>query len=73
MTLKELLKEYSKLFPNDGFFPEWFDIQNEEKIEMLKEAIKDKKDLSQTKIFEKYQEKVIDYTRNLKLFWLFFK
>lgn len=60
MTLKELLKEYSKLFPNDGFFPEWDEATNEDKIEMLNEAIKDKKDIAETKIFkEKYEEKVL--------------
>lgn len=58
--VKELLKEYFTLFPNDGLFPEWNDIPNEEKKEMLKEAIKDKKDIAETKIFkEKYEEKVL--------------
>jgi hypothetical protein len=58
--LDELLKEYFKLFPKDNFFPEWYDASNEDKIEMLKEAIKEKKDISETKIFkEKYEEKVI--------------
>lgn len=60
MTLKELLKEYFKLFPNDGLFPEWDEATNEDKIEMLNEAIKDKKDIAETKIFkEKYEEKVL--------------
>ena len=58
--VRHLLEEYYKLFPNEQLFPEWFDISNSEKIEMLNEAIKDKKDLSQTKVFDKYQEKVID-------------
>lgn len=56
--LKELLEEYYQLFPNDGLFPEWFEIPENEKIEMLKEAIRDKKDLSQTELFKKYEEKV---------------
>jgi len=58
--VRQLLEEYYKLFPNEQLFPEWFDISNREKIEMLNEAIKDKKDLSQTRIFDKYQEKVTD-------------
>lgn len=58
--MEELIKEYYKIFPNTHFFPEWFEILKQEKIEMLKEAIKDKKDLSQTKLFKKYEEKVID-------------
>lgn len=58
MEEKELLKEYYKMYPNDGLFPEWFDMTAEEKIEMLKEAIKDKKELSQTKIFSRYYERV---------------
>jgi len=57
-SIKQLLEEYYKIFPNDGLFPQWFDIPNDEKIEMLKEAIKDKKDLSQTKVFDKYCERV---------------
>ncbi len=60
MTEKELLNEYFKLFPNDGLFPEWLDAPSEDKIEMLKEAIKDKKDIPETKLFkEKYEEKVL--------------
>ena len=57
--LEELIKEYYKLFPNARFFCEWFDIPTEDKIEMLKEAIKDKKDITQTKLFEEHTEKVI--------------
>ena len=57
--LNQLIEEYYTIFPNANFFPEWFDIPNKDKIEMLKEAIKDKKDLSETKLFDKYQEKVI--------------
>ena len=60
VIMEELLKEYFILFPNDGLFPEWFEIPDEEKIEMLKEAIKDKKDISQTKLFKKYEETVSD-------------
>lgn len=56
--LKDLIDEYYKLFPNDGLFPEWFDIPNREKIEMLKEAIRDKKNLTETKLFKKYEEGV---------------
>ena len=59
VELKTLLDKYYKLFPNEQFFPEWFDISNREKIIMLKEAIQEKKDLSQTRLFDKYQEKVI--------------
>lgn len=58
--MEKLLQEYYKIFPNAHFFPEWFDIPNEGKIEMLKEAIKDKKDITQTKLFKKYEETVID-------------
>ena len=58
--MEELLKEYYKLFPNDGLFPEWVNMSKEEKIEMLKEAIKEKRDLTQTKLFKKYEEKIID-------------
>lgn len=54
--ISNLINEYYKLFPNAHFFPEWFEIPDSEKIEMLKEAIRDKKDLSQTKLFERYQE-----------------
>ena len=57
--MEKLLKEYYKIFPNANFFPEWFEIPTQEKIEMLKEAIKDKKDITQTKLFEKYEERVI--------------
>lgn len=64
MTEKELLNEYFKLFPNDGLFPEWLDAPSEDKIEMLIEAIRDKKDISQTKIFEeKYEERIIINTK----------
>ena len=56
--LKDLIDEYYKLFPNDELFPEWFDIPEREKIEMLKEAIRDKKDLTETKLFKKYEEGV---------------
>lgn len=58
--MENLIKEYYKLFPNAHFFPEWFNIPNEEKIEMLKEAIKDKKDITKTKLYKKYEETVID-------------
>lgn len=58
--MDELLKQYFELFPNDSLFDEWFDIPKEEQIEMLKESIKDKKDISQTKLFKKYEEKVMD-------------
>lgn len=58
--MDELLKQYFELFPNDSLFDEWFDIPKKEQIEMLKESIKDKKDISQTKLFKKYEEKVID-------------
>lgn len=58
-TLK-LLDDYFRLFPNDGLFPEWAEATKEEKIEMLKEAIKDRKDIPQTKIFEeKYEKRII--------------
>lgn len=57
--MEELLKEYFKIFPNDGLFPEWAIASKEDKIEMLKEAIKDKKDIAETKIFkEKYENKL---------------
>ena len=56
----DLLEEYFKQFPNDGLFPEWEEASAEDKIDMLKEAIEDKKNLSETKIFqEKYEEKVL--------------
>lgn len=58
--MEKLIEEYYKIFPNAHFFPVWFDIPNEEKIEILKEAIKDKKDITQTKLFKKYEETVID-------------
>ena len=58
--MDKLIEEYYKLFPNARFFPEWFDIPTEDQIEMLKEAIKDKKDITQTKLFKKYEETVID-------------
>lgn len=58
--MDNLIKEYYRLFPNAYFFPEWFDIPNEEKIEMLKEAIKDKKNITETKLFKKYEETGID-------------
>ena len=38
--VKQLLEEYYEIYPNDSLFPEWFDISNKEKIEMLEEAIK---------------------------------
>lgn len=57
-TLK-LLDEYFKLFPNGELFPEWSETSEEEKQEMLKESIKDKKPLLETKIFnEKYMERI---------------
>lgn len=60
MNYKELLTEYYKLFPNDGLFPDWDDINIEDRIIMLKEAIQDKKDISKTKLFEnKYMEQII--------------
>ena len=56
----KLLDEYFKLFPTDSLFPEWFDAKDKDKIKMLKEAIKEEKNLSETTIFkEKYEEKVI--------------
>lgn len=58
--MDKLLKEYYKLFPNTRFFPEWFDIPNKEKIEILKEAIKDKKNIIETKLYERYEETVIN-------------
>jgi broad-specificity NMP kinase len=59
-TTKELLKEYFKLFPNDSLFPEWNDATDNDKQDMLKEAIKNKKSISETTLFkEKYEEKVI--------------
>ena len=57
--LNQLIEEYYKIFPNASFCYEWFDIPQNEQIEILKEAIKDKKDITQTKLFDKYQEKVI--------------
>ena len=57
--MDKLLQEYYKLFPNARMFPEWFELSDKLKIETLKEAIRDKKDLSQTKVFKKYEEKVI--------------
>lgn len=58
--VNSLLDEYFKLFPSDGLFPEWEEVTTEDKINMLKEAIEDKKNLSETKIFqEKYEEKVL--------------
>ena len=56
--MDKLLQEYYKLFPNARMFPEWFELSDKLKIEALK-AIRDKKDLSQTKVFKKYEEKVI--------------
>jgi len=58
--MEKLLQDYYKIFPNAKFFPEWFDIPKEEKIEILQEAIKYKKDVSQTKLFKKYEETIID-------------
>ena len=57
--MDKLLQEYYKLFPNARMFPEWFELSDKLKIEALKEAIRVKKDLSQTKVFKKYEEKVI--------------
>lgn len=57
--LDKLLQEYYKLFPNARMFSEWFELSDKLKIEALKEAVQDKKDLSQTKVFKKYEEKVI--------------
>ena len=58
--MDNLIKEYYKIFPGAIFPYEWFDIPNEDKVEMLKEAIKEKKDISQTKLFKKYEEGIID-------------
>lgn len=58
--MDKLLNEYYKLFPNATFCYEWFDIPQEEQIKILKEAIKDKKDITQTKLFEKYEETIKD-------------
>lgn len=58
--MEKLLQEYYKIFPNAHFCYEWFKIPKKEQIEILKEAIKDKKDITQTKLFEKYQETCID-------------
>lgn len=57
--IDKLLKEYYKLFPNARLFSEWFDLSDKLKVEALKEAIRDKKDLSQTKVFRELEEKVI--------------
>ena len=57
--IDKLLQEYYKLFPDARLFPEWFELPDKLKIDTLKEAIRDKKDLSQTKIFKEYEEKVI--------------
>lgn len=57
--MEELINKYYKIFPKAHFTPEWFDIPNKEKIEILKEAIKDKKDITQTKLYKKYEERVI--------------
>lgn len=60
--IDELLDECFKLFPNECLFPEWFEATDKDKIQMLKEAIKEEKNLSETIIFkEKYKEKVILY------------
>jgi hypothetical protein len=57
--IKDLLNKYFNLFSNDGLFPEWNDASFEDKKEMLQEAIKKNKDISETKIFkEKYEEKI---------------
>ena len=58
--MDKLLSEYYKLFPNAHFCFEWFDIPQNEQMEILKECIKDKKDISQTELFKKYEETVID-------------
>lgn len=58
--MDKLLKEYYKIFPNARFSAEWFDLPNELKYDALKEAVEDKKDISQTKIFKIYVEKVTD-------------
>ena len=63
--MNKLLQEYYKLFPDARIFPEWFELSDKLKIETLKEAIRDKKDLSQTKVFKKYEEKVI-FNKNLQ-------
>ena len=58
--IKELLKEYYKLFPNDGLFPEWEEANYNDKVKMLKEAIEEKKNIAETNIFkEKYEEQVL--------------
>ena len=54
--MDKLLQEYYKLFPNARMFPEWFELSDKLKIEALKEEIRDKKNLSQTKLFKKYEE-----------------
>ena len=57
--LKQLFKEYYKVHPNDELFPEWFTVNDKDKIEMLSEAIKDNKNLVETNKFkEKYEEKI---------------
>lgn len=50
--MDELLNEFFKVFSNEELFPEWADMSDEEKVKLLEEAIKDKKDLTQTKIFK---------------------
>lgn len=56
--MDELLTEYFKIFPNSYLFPEWYNASDEDKKNMLKEAIKDKKHISETKTFQKYQEEI---------------
>lgn len=58
--MDNLIKEYFKIFPSATFPYEWFDIPNEDKVKILKEAIKDKKDITQTKLYKNYEETVID-------------
>lgn len=67
--IEKLLNDYFNLFPNGQLFPEWFDATKKDKIDMLKEAIKEKKDISDTKLFEeKYMEKVVFDNEKFKTF-----
>lgn len=57
--INNLLNEYFTLFPNDGLIPEWYDITDVDKKNILKEAISKKINIVETKKYKYYEEKVI--------------
>lgn len=57
--LKKLLEEYFELFPNSYLFPDWKIVTYDDKINMLKEAIKDNKHILETELYKKkYMETI---------------